>query len=436
MPDPKNPDELYRSGVDPASARPYRLESEIRETIFDLGYGEPRTFQGPRQESDRGIYSHGSAWSKGAPVPGKEPLRVIHVSNVMLPAGIDNWLTGLIRYSDPRRIRFLRCVVTTDQVDMSQLSLMGIPVEIGGRESVRRACLDSDVLLISDPGDEPDWVDEIRANLRVFVAHGDGPWTRARMERLAPAIDHVIAVSHQVHETVCEGFPTTVILNGVDPVHLTRSKPHHEVRAALGFQPSDFVIGFVGRFSAEKNPYAVIEAVAGLPSHFKALMVGYGPLRAGLLERANDRIPGRCSFARAEEHLGDYYGAMDAFCMPSHTEGYGLAIMEAMMCGKPPIVSRVGFVKDGIIDRVNGLVVPGDPGSIRDAATLLDTHRQWAAAVGREAFAYADRNGHASGMAKRYADVLESLWDSRPGRNGHLSIGLRNGSVGPAHPIR
>jgi glycosyltransferase involved in cell wall biosynthesis len=346
----------------------------------------------------------------------------------MIPAGIDQWLAGLIRHSDPRRLRFVRCVVTTDHVDMRQLARVGIPVEIGGRESIKRASQDCDVLLISDPGEDPDWVEEIRPGLSVFVAHGDGPWTRARMERLAPSIDHVIAVSHRVRDTVCAGFPSTLIANGVDPVHLTRSKPIAETRASMGFGPSDFVLGFVGRFSPEKNPSAVIDAVAGLPPHFKAMMVGFGPLRAELMERANQLIPGRFAFARGEDHLGDFYAAMDAFCMASHTEGYGLAIMEAMMCGKPPIVSRVGFVEDGIIDRVNGLVVIGDPASIREAATLLDAHREWAAAVGREAFAYADRHGHASTMASRYADALESLWTRRDGARGRSTT--TNGSIG------
>ena len=143
-------------------------------------------------------------------------------------------------------------------------------------------------------------------------------------------------------------------------------------------------------------------------------------LRSELLERANEMIPGRFAFARGEEYLGDYYGAMDAFCMASHTEGYGLAIMEAMMCGKPPIVSKVGFVQDGVIDRVNGLVVSGNPASIRDAALLLDEHPEWAAGVGREAYAYADRHGHASTMARRYAEVIESLWADQAGTNGHV----------------
>jgi glycosyltransferase involved in cell wall biosynthesis len=347
-------------------------------------------------------------------------LRVIHVSAAMVPAGIDKWLTGLIRHSDSRRLKFLRCVVTTDAVDWKQLVRVGVPVEVGRRDSIRRACKDCDVLLISDPGEEPDWVDDVRARICVFIAHGDGPWTRARIERLAPVIHHVVAVSGRVQRTVCNGHSSTVITNGVDPLHLARFRPRHEVRASLGFRPDDFVVGFVGRFAPEKNPFAVVDAVARLPLRFKTLLVGFGPLRDELLDRANEVIPGRYAIVRGEDRMGDLYAAMDAFCLASHTEGYGLAIMEAMMCGKPVIVGPVGFVPDAILDRVNGVLVRGDAESISEAVEWLDSHRDWAASLGREAFNYAEQYGYASTMADRYADLLESLWASAAaGQNGH-----------------
>jgi len=342
-----------------------------------------------------------------------DALRVIHISSAMMPAGIDKWLTGLVRHSDRRRLKFTRCIVTSDNVDRKQLARLGVPVEIGGRDSIRRAAADCDVMLISDPGPDPDWVEDMRAKLCVIVAHGDGPWTRERLDRMAPVTDHVVAVSERVRRAVCNGFPSTVIPNGVDPLHLTRSRPRDAVRASLGFQPGDFVVGFVGRFSPEKNPFAVIEAVARLPLHFKALMVGFGHLRDELIDRANALIPSRFTVVRGEDHLGDLYAAMDAFCLASHAEGYGLAIMEAMMCGKPVIVARVGFVPEAITDRINGLVVSGDTASISQAAALLDTHPDWAASLGREAARYAERHGYASTMADRYADLLETLWSAR-----------------------
>jgi glycosyltransferase involved in cell wall biosynthesis len=381
---------------------PYEFYEPYTDHIYGGNAGRFRP--GTRERT----YPGGAAFRQ----PGN-PLRVIHVSSVMVPAGIDKWLTALVRHSDPRRLKFLRCVVTSNNVDWKQLTRVGIPVEIGRRDSIRRACEDCDVLLISDPGEATEWVGDVCAKLCVYVAHGDGEWTRTRMERQAPAIHHVVAVSNRVQQTVCNGFSSTVIPNGVDPLDLARSRPRHEVRSSLGFRPDDFVLGFVGRFSFEKNPFAVIDAVAQLPLHFKTLFVGFGPLRDELLDRANDLIPGRYAIVKGEDHMGDLYAAMDAFCLASYTEGYGLAIMEAMMCGKPVVVGTVGFVPDAILDRVNGVVVRGDAESIGEAALWLDTHREWAASLGREASQFAERNGYASTMADRYADLLEALWAGR-----------------------
>jgi glycosyltransferase involved in cell wall biosynthesis len=380
---------------------------------YDIYHPYPVHVYGPnagqfRSSGQERSYPGGAAYRQ----PGI-PLKLIHVSSVMLPAGIDKWLTALVRHCDPRRLKFLRCVVTSNNVDWKQLTRVGVPVEIGRRDSIRRACEDCDVLMISDPGEAAEWIGEVRAKLCVFVAHGDGHWTRARLDALEPVIDHVVAVSNRVQQTVCNGFPSTVIPNGVDPLHLARCRPRQEVRASLGFRPDDFVLGFVGRFSPEKNPFAVIDAVARLPLRFKTLFVGFGPLRHELLDRANDMIPGRYSVVRGEDHMGDLYAAMDAFCLASYTEGYGLAIMEAMMCGKPVIVGTIGFVPDAILDRVNGVVVRGDAESISEAMLWLDTHREWAASLGREASHFAESNGYASTMADRYADLLESLWSSR-----------------------
>jgi glycosyltransferase involved in cell wall biosynthesis len=133
------------------------------------------------------------------------------------------------------------------------------------------------------------------------------------------------------------------------------------------------------------------------------------------MEQANARIPGRYAFVTAHDYLGDYYHAMDAVCLVSEQEGFPLVLLEAMMCGRPLIVTAVGCVPEVIRDRVNGVVVAGDPDSIRAAAELLWQHPQWARGLAAEGRAFAEQVGHARRMAREYEDLLHGLWRSKYG---------------------
>jgi len=347
--------------------------------------------------------------------PGR-PLRVIHVGQCLVRAGIESWLKGFIRYLSPNRGRFLRCVVTSDYMDSSVIPEMRIPVEIGGRASVQRAARDCDVMLVSGPAEVAEWLDGVRPPLSIFVAHGDGPWTRHILDSSRPAFDHAVAVSRRVASLVCNDFPTTVIYNGIDASHISRSRSRSEVRESLGFETGDFVVGYVGRFASEKNPEVIIDAVARLPRRFKALFVGWGSQRAQLTDLANERIPGRYAFVRAREHLGDYYAAMDSVCLASTSEGFGLTLLEAMMSERPIISGPAGFAPELLQHRVHGLMVSGDAPSIADAAQLLESQPEWAATVARQGRALAESFGFARRMCRQYEDLFDHLWQSKFGR--------------------
>ena len=168
------------------------------------------------------------------------------------------------------------------------------------------------------------------------------------------------------------------------------------------------------------------------------------PLLPGLLEQANRLIPGRFAFATAYDHLGDYYGSLDALCVLGTEEGFSLAMLEAMHCRCPLIATPVGAVPELIVDRVNGLVVAPTPDAVREAIGRLAAYPLWAAGLAAEAHAWADRHGHAARMAREHEQLIERLWAERPARmappsngdgaaaNGKLSRPARNGKASAA----
>ena len=102
--------------------------------------------------------------------------------------------------------------------------------------------------------------------------------------------------------------------------------------------------------------------------------------------------------------------------MVSAEEGYPLVVLEAMMCGRPVIATEVGGVPDLLIDRVNGLVVPGDVDSIRSAVLLLQRHPEWARGIAAEARKVADERGHARRLVVPQA-VRDAVRLGRPERH-------------------
>jgi hypothetical protein len=361
----------------------------------------------------QGAAGYGLSWSElssGRAGAGQKPLRVAHVSPCLMRGGAEQWLIGLARFLDPMRARVVRCVATqAELVDPGIVSEIPAPVEIGGSASVQSAARDAD-LLISWGVPLDDLMGATRARLSILVAHGDGPWTREMLDRSRAHADHVVAVSRAVKERACQGFPTTVIANGVDTARLGRTRDAAGMRAQLNFEPDDFVLGYVGRYSPEKRPEVLIDAVARLDRRYKALFVGWGPFESELMQLANARIPGRFAFARAANYLGDFYQVMNALCVPSAHEGYSLVMLEAMMCGLPVIATPVGAVPDVIEDRVHGLIIDFSAQSLAQAAQLLYNHPDWARGLGAAARVHADRVGHCRRMAADYEALFAALW--------------------------
>jgi glycosyltransferase involved in cell wall biosynthesis len=404
-----------------------------RGSAMAAGYRPPR----PKMEAPDGpslvldyssLYARDPISGRGRPVAADagRPLRVVHVGPVLNRGGAEQWLVELVRFLDPSRVRIERAIATwPDAIDPQFVADLPIPHEHGGADQVRQVAADCDILMCwGVPVDE--LLGDVRPPLCVFLAHGDGSYTRTLLEASARSVDHVIAVSERVARLFAGlNLPTTVIYNGVDAGRLARTCTRDQARAALGFGPGDFVVGYVGRFAPEKRPHLILEAVAGLPAHFKVLLVGWGPLLPTLLETANRLIPGRFAFATAHGYLGDYYEALDAFCTLGVEEGFSLAMLEAMHCRRPIVATPVGVVPELVVDRVNGLVVAPAADALREAVSRLERFPHWAAGMAGEAHAWAERHGHAARMARDYEDLLGRLWAERPARpatpstNGH-----------------
>ncbi|HEV3311906.1 MAG TPA: glycosyltransferase [Chloroflexota bacterium] len=341
-----------------------------------------------------------------------EALRVVHVGPHLVRGGAEQWLIDLARAVDPAEVAIVRHVALNpryvDREYVADLMDCGIMVEAGGAESLANAARDADVLL--SWGVELDRYLQRRPKaLSVQVVHGDGHWNRHFLERSRHGIDHAVAVSHRVHRRICYDVPSTVIYNGIDLERLGRKSSREAMRARLGLQEGDFLVGFFGRLAPEKRTATILQAVATLSESVKVLLVGKGPLEGELREMGQALLPGRAHFTTANGNIGDLYDAVDAVCLASNQEGFPLVMLEAMLSERPVLSTPVGSACEVIDDRITGLLHDGSSADLAAAINLLFRYPAWRLALAAEGRRRAEQFGHAARMARDYTHLLKTL---------------------------
>ena len=215
------------------------------------------------------------------------------------------------------------------------------------------------------------------------------------------------------------GRRNDVIYNGVDLEHW-QPVDACAVRRALGFAPSDYVIGLSAVLRPEKNAAQLIEAVArlramGLPA--RALFIGDGPERARVEARARALgVADRFVVSGFQEDVRPFLSACDVVTLTSFTEAFSLAAVEAMALGRPVVHPDVGGAAEMIHSGHDGWLFP-----VGDTATLVDRLARLADPVaririGENARATVAARFSERSMVERYEQVLAELATSRSKR--------------------
>jgi N-acetyl-alpha-D-glucosaminyl L-malate synthase BshA len=99
------------------------------------------------------------------------------------------------------------------------------------------------------------------------------------------------------------------------------------------------------------------EVVKATPAHL--YMVGDGPDRPEAHRLARELgLDRHVTFMGKQDHVERLFPRMHALLMPSEMESCGLGALEAMACGVPPVVTRVGGLPELVTDGVDGFLEP------------------------------------------------------------------------------
>lgn len=186
---------------------------------------------------------------------------------------------------------------------------------------------------------------------------------------MAPFCSKIVCISEAERQSalvngICSDKKIQVIYNGVDIEEYEASKKHPIFREHLNIPEDSFVIGYVGRLTKQKAPDIFIKMARMIKDKIPEayfLMVGNGELEGKVKDYAEQYGLSNCLFITGWiTNPLDYIALFDVAVLLSRWEGFGLAIPEYMMCGKPVVATAVDAILNLITDHKNGLLVPMD----------------------------------------------------------------------------
>ncbi|MHB9155671.1 MAG: glycosyltransferase [Endomicrobiales bacterium] len=214
----------------------------------------------------------------------------------------------------------------------------------------------------------------------------------------------VIAVSRGVAEGLIKGFGVPegivrVIPNGVDAAAL-------EKRAKEFLPPLRNYLVACGRLEPQKNFGLLIEAVEASGTALPLVILGKGPQKSFLEEKARAHgvelhLPGYA------ENPYPWIKNASLFLMTSLYEGMPNALLEAMALKVPVAAARCpGVDEEVIVDGITGILAEQSPGALARAIREVTGDPSRGAALADKAFSVIQERFSLQGMVAGYERVL------------------------------
>ena len=294
------------------------------------------------------------------------------------------------------------------------------------------------------------WIAAVR--VRVFTIHGFRWVTKEGMSRRVIKVsnrvtclsaDKVFCVSKSnleigVNNNICSLDKVKVVcegsINGVDAIG--RFNPEKEqnspaIRKGLGIPENSFVFGFVGRIVRDKG-------IEELAAAWRSIRRDFSDTHLMLVGKAESGDPvsdETLEFFEKDEHVhftgfrpevAPYYGAMDAFVLPSHREGFPVTPLEASAIGLPVIASNILGCVDAVVNNKTGiLVAPGSTVELEEAMRTFLNDRKMAERLGRKGRKFVLENFQPKPIWQELAAEYRAFLESHPTRQTGLLLFLK-----------
>lgn len=249
----------------------------------------------------------------------------------------------------------------------------------------------------------------------VSTKHNDdrfraGPF-RFVERRLVRRAGAVIAITHALERFCVEkvGLPA----GKINVVHYGLDEPPAAWGSNLELPLADDarLLVAVCRLESQKGLDVAVRALARLPGDVALCVLGEGPEREALARLAAEigvgerlLLPGR---------VGDVATLLrqaELALHPARWEGFGLALLEAMLCERAIVASAVSSIPEIVADGETGLLVPpDDPAALAEALSALLENRELRDRMGAAGRRRALEHFSVERMARRTAEIYAAL---------------------------
>lgn len=214
---------------------------------------------------------------------------------------------------------------------------------------------------------------------------------RAAERALAARTDGYIAVSDSLRNELIAEYhlpsgKVVTVHNGIEPIAFLAPHDRLHARATFGLPAGAPVLGTACRFAPQKgldNLIAALPAIRGRMPGTVLALGGEGPLAGALHAQACDLgVDDAIVWTGVVQDMPEFFAALDAYVLPSRSEGLPLALVEAAVAAVPVVATRAGGTPEIIVDGLTGLLVePNDRDALAAACVAVLTDRRRAGAL-------------------------------------------------------
>ncbi|MBI3802942.1 MAG: glycosyltransferase family 4 protein [Nitrospirae bacterium] len=232
-----------------------------------------------------------------------------------------------------------------------------------------------------------------------------------------PRAEATICNSKYTMNTIQTGYPGAtgklhVVYNPVEERLVGVER--RAFRDQVGARSSDILIGHVGGMIPQRDQKTLIKAFREIHSEFtntKLVLIGDGPVQSELKSLVQSLgLTTDVIFTGYTRDVGEYLNAIDIYVNPTLDEGFGIAVVEAMLAKLPVILSDQGAHPELVLEGQNGFLYPGgDAESLAKKVKLLIENPDQRKNIGIKAYESAKTSFAPSIFASNYLHIVESI---------------------------